>query len=65
LAQNVMIAGATYTDVPAVDIPKSGGGTARFYDVSGNVVLASNGNYDVTEWARATVAIPTYDGTVE
>lgn len=26
--------GATYPDVPAVDLPKSGGGTARFYDPS-------------------------------
>lgn len=27
--------GATYPDVPAVDLPKSGGGLARFYDPSG------------------------------
>ena len=26
--------GATYPDVPAVDLPKSGGGTSRFYDPS-------------------------------
>jgi hypothetical protein len=26
--------GATYPDVPAVDLPKSGGGLARFYDPS-------------------------------
>ena len=35
MAQNVIINGVTYSDVPEVDIPKSGGGTARFYDSSG------------------------------
>ena len=34
MAQNVVIAGASYSDVPAVDIPKTGGGTARFVDTS-------------------------------
>lgn len=29
---DIELMGATYTDVPAVDLPKSGGGTARFYD---------------------------------
>ena len=35
MAQNVIINGVTYSDVPEVDIPKSGGGTAKFYDTSG------------------------------
>lgn len=35
MAQNVVINGVTYSDVPEVDIPKSGGGTAKFYDNSG------------------------------
>ena len=34
MAQNVIIKGVTYQDVPEVDIPKSGGGTAKFYDTS-------------------------------
>lgn len=34
MAQNVTIAGAQYSDVPAVDIPKTGGGTARYVDSS-------------------------------
>ena len=34
MAQNVVINGVTYSDVPEVDIPKSGGGTAVFYDTS-------------------------------
>ena len=34
MAQSVVINGVTYSDVPEVDIPKSGGGTAPFYDTS-------------------------------
>lgn len=32
MAQNVIINGVTYQSVPEVDIPKSGGGTAKFFD---------------------------------
>lgn len=32
MAQNITIWGASYTAVPAVDLPKTGGGTARFID---------------------------------
>lgn len=35
MAQNVIINGVTYQNVPEVDIPKSGGGTAKFFDTSG------------------------------
>ena len=35
MAQNVIINGVTYQNVPEVDIPKSGSGTAKFYDTSG------------------------------
>lgn len=38
---DVTIAGATYPDVPAVDLPKSGGGMARFYD-PGEINYASS-----------------------
>jgi len=34
MAQNVTIAGASYTDVPAIEVPKTGGGTAVFSDPS-------------------------------
>ena len=34
MAQNVIINGVTYQSVPEVDIPKSGGGTAKFYDTA-------------------------------
>ena len=34
MAQNVVINGVTYSNVPSVEIPKSGGGTAEFYDTA-------------------------------
>ena len=34
MAQNVIINGVTYQSVPEVDIPLSGGGTAKFMDTS-------------------------------
>lgn len=34
MAQNVVINGVTYSNVPEVNIPQSGGGTAKFYDPS-------------------------------
>lgn len=42
MAQNVIINGVTYSSVPEVDIPKSGGGTAKFYDVSAADATAAN-----------------------
>ena len=41
MAQNVVINGVTYSDVPEVDIPKSGGGTAKFYDTSAAADLSA------------------------
>lgn len=35
MAQNVIINGVTYQNVPEVDIPKNGGGMAKFYDTAG------------------------------
>ena len=32
---NITLMGASYTDVPAVDLPKTGGGTVRFYENGG------------------------------
>ena len=42
MAQNVIINGVTYQNVPEVDIPKSGGGSAKFYDASGADVTAAD-----------------------
>lgn len=51
MAQNVIINGVTYSNVPEVDIPIYGGGTAEFYDTSdatldnGNKMLSGNTAY--------------------
>ena len=49
MAQNVIINGVTYQNVQEVDIPKSGGGTAKFFDTasadiaSGDVLTGKTG----------------------
>ena len=42
MAQNVVINSVTYSNVPSVQIPKSGGGTATFYDTSGADISAGD-----------------------
>ena len=39
---SVVINGVTYSAVPEVDIPKTGGGTAKFYDASQTDVAATD-----------------------
>lgn len=42
MAQNVVINGVTYSSVPEVDIPKSGGGTAKFFDTASADISAAD-----------------------
>ena len=42
MAQNITIMGATYSAVPAVTLPKSGGGTASFTDVTDTTAAAAD-----------------------
>ena len=42
MAQNVVINGVVYNDVPAVDIPKASGGKAIFYDTASADVSAGD-----------------------
>ena len=42
MAQNVVINGVTYQNCPEVDIPKSGGGTAKFMDTDDADAAASD-----------------------
>ena len=42
MAQNVIINGVTYQSVPEVDIPKSGGGTAKFFDTASADITAAD-----------------------
>ena len=42
MAQNITLLGASYSNVPAVNLPKTGGGTASFTDVSDSTAAAGN-----------------------
>lgn len=77
MAQNVVINGVTYQNVPEVDIPKSGGGTAKFYDtasadisasdvLSGKVGFGSSGSVtgNMTNNGSTSGTISTVAGTV-
>lgn len=63
MAQTIKIAGATYSNVPSVDIPKSAGGTARFYDCTGSKDITANANgIDVKGLSTVNVNVPTSGG---
>ena len=42
MAQNITLMGASYSNVPAVTLPKTGGGTASFTDVTDTTAAASD-----------------------
>lgn len=42
MAQNITLLGASYSNVPAVDLPKTGGGTATFTDVTDTTATAAD-----------------------
>lgn len=42
MAQNITLMGASYSDVPAVELPKTGGGTASFTDVTDTTATAAD-----------------------
>lgn len=42
MSQNITLLGASYSDVPAVQLPKTGGGTASFTDVTDTTAAASD-----------------------
>ena len=42
MAQNITLLGASYSDVPGVNLPKTGGGTASFFDVTDTTAAAAD-----------------------
>ena len=67
MAQNVVINGVTYSNVPAVEIPKSGGGTASFIDTSDatldNGAKMLSGNTAYANGTKYTGSITTKTGS--
>lgn len=59
MSKNVKINGASYSNVPAIDVPlATGGGNARFYDCVGSKDITENGNnIDVTGLASVNVNV--------
>lgn len=55
MAQNITLMGASYTDVPSVLLPKTGGGTAEFFD-GYSVTYSMNGGAYATATPDTTVA---------
>ena len=65
MAQNISLLGADYPDVPAVELPKTGGGTAAFYDVSDTTATASDVLHNkVFVSANGTITIGTGDDSM-
>lgn len=55
MAKNVTLMGASYSDVPAVQLPQTGGGTATFTDTSDASADASNINSGYSAYVNGTL----------
>ena len=56
---DIVIAGATFRNVPQIDIPKEGSGTASFVYEDGTKQITENGTgIDVSGYASVDVAVP-------
>ena len=69
MAQNVVINGVTYSNVPEVDIPKSGGGTAKFFDTAdadatGANLLTGKTAYNASGAISGSMANGSTSGTI-
>lgn len=66
MAQNITLMGASYSAVPAVTLPKTGGGTASFTDVTDTTAAASDvasGKYFYTASGVRTEGTASGSGT--
>lgn len=71
---NITLLGASYTDVPAVTLPQTGGGTVTFYENGGSPTLitksiTANGTYDAEDdnadgYSSVTVNVPEPSGSI-
>lgn len=62
MAQNITLMGASYSAVPAVKLPKTGGGTASFTDVTDTTAVASDvATGKVFHLADGTLATGTHE----
>jgi hypothetical protein len=66
MAQNITLLGASYSNVPAVQLPKTGGGTASFTDVTSTTAAAedvASGKYFFTAQGVLTVGTASGGGS--
>ena len=60
---NITLLGASYTDVPAVDLPQTGGGTVRFYENGGTPSATQHTiNFEFEDETSSTITAY-YDST--
>ncbi len=57
MAKNIKLWGATYSNVPGIELPLATTGTATFYDEVGTLSVTSNGTHDCSGYANVNVNV--------